>query len=258
MSLYSRNQLIEEHLPIAGYITSEFLSSNTGLDRDEIASVAFEALVNAPAKFKPGGMTFGGFARNFIRNRIRDYLREQDTVGRRVREQVDTSRRVEQEMQARLGRSVTVAEVADAMGVCSAKLQLKQERSLGLVPLPAGTEETLGDAGWDPESIALVVERTKFIASAVDELPEALRRVVNGIFLESLSVSDLAVQLGVSHAAVSARKAEALELLREAYLSDYDANASVPTGEKKRVSAVRSARYLSAVRDRLAPSPVLV
>lgn len=258
LSLSSRNQLIEEHLPIAGYITSEFLAANSGLDREEIASVAFEALVNAPSKYEAGSMSFGAFARYFIRNRVRDYLRGTDVVGRRVREQVEESKRVEHAMQVRLGRAVTISEIADAMGVKASTLQMKREMSLGDVPLPAGAEEMLADQGWSPEDAALVMERTRFISSAVAGLPEALRRVINGVFLESKSVSELAEDLGVSHAAVSARKAEALELIRQVYRSDYDQHAAVPESAKKRVSPARSERYLMAVRESLSSSPALV
>lgn len=257
MSLEARNQLIESHLPIAGYITSEFLSSNTGLDRDEIASVAFEALVMAADNHDPDKMAFGAYARVFLRNRIRDHLREADTVGRRVREQVEQSRQIERDMEARLGRSVTIVEIADAMGSSSASLQVKRSQSLGDVPLPPGVEDTLSDAGWDPEGSALIMERARFIASAVSELPDALRRVVDGIFLRNMSVNELAADMGVSHAAVSQRKAEALELLRGAYRRDYDKAAPLPVVAKKRVSASRSDRYFNAVHARLQAVPVL-
>lgn len=257
MSLEARNQLIESHLPIAGYITSEFLTANTGLDRDEIASVAFEALILAADSHDATKMLFGAYARVFMRNRIRDYLRGNDTVGRRVREQVEESRHIERDMEARLGRSVSITEVAEAMGSCPASLQVKRSQSLGDIPLPPGVEDTLSDAGWDPEGAALILERHHFIASAVTELPEALRRVIDGIFLKNMSVNELAAALGVSHAAVSQRKSEALELLRGAYKRDYDKTAPLPVLTKQRVSASRSDRYFTAVHERLHATPVL-
>lgn len=247
LDIPARNRLVEEHLPIAGYVTSEFASAHSGLDRDELSSIAMEALVLAADAFRPEeGMAFGAFARRYVRYRVIDALRDVDTVGRRIRVQVQESLKVEAELQSGLGRTATQAEIADAMGMSSASLQAKREQAAGDVPLPEGAEDALADAGWGPEGTALAIERTRFIARAVAKLPELQRRIVEAVYFPNESVASLARELGVSRAAVSQRRAEALELLRGAYKDGFDAEAPIPVPARQRVSPERTRRYHQA------------
>lgn len=55
-----------------------------------------------------------------------------------------------------------------------------------------------------------------YLVAAIRELPDRLRRVVEGYFLDQRSATDLAAELGVSEPQVSRLCAEALVALRDA------------------------------------------
>lgn len=249
LSLTARNKLVLANLPIVGFVTNETCSRHSGLDRDEISSVGFEALIEAATTHKPElGSTFGAYARIIIRKRVIDHQRTEDSVGRKVRAQVTESYRVEKEISDALKRTATIGEIAIALGVSEASLALKREQALGDVALsPAVTAALSSSPADDPESLALAKERTLFLNRAVSTLPESLREVVIGVYLEGRTVSAVAEEQGVSHAAISQRRSEALELLRGTLTSHYDAEMPVPETVKPRASRDRTSAYHRAM-----------
>jgi RNA polymerase sigma factor for flagellar operon FliA len=54
------------------------------------------------------------------------------------------------------------------------------------------------------------------LARVIDALPEAMRQVVRGIYLDDRMVKDIAEELAVSHAYVSKLRSKGLTLMREA------------------------------------------
>lgn len=256
MSLTARNELVLEHLPIVGFVTNETCARHSGLDRDEISSVGFEALIEAAGTHRPElGATFGAYARNIIRKRVIDFQRTQDSVGRKVRTQVSDSYRVEKELTDTLKRSATLGEVATTLGVSENSLSLKREQARGDVPLTPGVTAALATLPEDdPETLALAKERTLFMSRAVSTLPPALRDVIVGVYLEGRTVSAVADEQGVSHAAISQRRSEALELLRGTFTTHYDAESVVPETANPRASHERVAAYHQAMGHRPAPA----
>ena len=128
-----------------------------------------------------------------------------------------------------LGRSPTDAEVAHAAGLDVTTLRQFRgdlHRSVVLnyeAMVEAGDPEFLLPAADDnPEEAVLTSERIKFLAAAMQALPERLQTVIRGYFFEERSVCDLSEQLGVTQSRISQLRTEALELLRDGMNSQLD------------------------------------
>jgi RNA polymerase sigma factor for flagellar operon FliA len=172
---------------------------------------------------------------------------------------------VSERLTARLGRAPTSQEVAEATGMDDREIRSVGDdvhRAVVLnlegLTVEGNAEEILlvGDEG--PATILLDRERRSYLVAAVANLPERLRRVVIGYFLEELPMQTLAEELGVTDSRISQMRGEAVALLRDAIDAQLDPESSVTTVEAPRV-AKRRAAYRSAVaahhdfRTRLEP-----
>ena len=72
------------------------------------------------------------------------------------------------------------------------------------------TERTAG-----PEELLLQRERIGYLHDAIEVLPDRLRHVVRGYFLQERGMAELAAELGVTESRVSQLRAEAVSLLKD-------------------------------------------
>lgn len=218
-----------EHLPLVGYIVSDLCNRNTRLDRDELASAGQFALFQASRSFDPErGVAFAAYARTRIAGALADELRSQDWVSRRKRTQIKETLTVRDGLYATLGRTPTTDEMAAALGVDRATVLASLHQSAsGPVALEERTDELVSSI-LGPEESTETRERDAFLRAAVSALPDRLRLIVVRLFIEDLQVKDVAEELGVTHAAVSLARAEAMRLLHEGWLRHYDREAGVP------------------------------
>jgi RNA polymerase sigma factor for flagellar operon FliA len=94
---------------------------------------------------------------------------------------------------------------------------------LSLQGFTAGAgEDLVTDNNRGPEDLLLHRERLGYLADAVAALPERLRFVINGWFLEERPMAELAAELGVTESRVSQLRAEALTLLKDGLNAQLD------------------------------------
>lgn len=228
MNTQARDQLVIDHLPLVGYIVSDLCNRSTHLDRDELASAGQFALFQASRSFDPDrGVPFGAYARTRITGALADELRSQDWVSRRSRTRIKETLAIREGLYATLGRTPTIDEMAAALGVDRATVVASlHESASGPVSLGERTDE-LVSAILGPEASAEAAERERFLRAAVEALPDRLRLIVTRIFFEDQQVKDVAAELGVTHAAVSLGRTEAMNLLHEGWLRHFDRDAGV-------------------------------
>ena len=228
MNASSRDQLVIEHLPLVGYIVSDLCNRGTHLDRDELASAGQFALFQASRSFDPErGVPFANYARTRIQGALADELRSQDWVSRGARKKIKETLAVREGLSATLGRTPSADELASALGVDRATVVTSlHESASGPVALDERIDE-LVSAVLGPEDSAETRERDAFLRGAVDALPERLRHIVTRLFFEDMQVKDVAAELGVTHAAVSLARTEAMRLLHEGWLRHFDRDAGV-------------------------------
>jgi RNA polymerase sigma factor for flagellar operon FliA len=251
----SEDELVGRHLPLVQYAVSEMAARiPRHVNRDDLVSAAMIGLVQAARAYDPArGISFSRFANVRIRGAILDELRSRDWASRSVRAKARLIAASTERLTARLGRTPTQAELADASGMDDREVRavtddVHRAVVLNLEGLTAdGNAEEILLVGEDaPDTILLERERCAYLVAAVANLPVRLRRVVIGYFLEELPMQTLAIELGVTDSRISQMRAEALTLLRDVIDAQLDPDRIVPVVETARV-ATRRASYRRAV-----------
>jgi RNA polymerase sigma factor for flagellar operon FliA len=238
----TRDQTIVDHLPLVGFLVSRVLASATHLSRDDLAQAGALALVKAVDAYdEERGVPFGAYARERILGAIRDEMRAADWAKRSTRQTIKQTLAVQEELQTALGRGPTTAELASALGVDQATAA--EQAALAHRRVGPFDETFAGDEASTlplPEAELLVRERVDFVRAAVHALPERIRYVIEAIYFEDRTVTELAAELGVTHSAVSQQRSEGLRLMRLG-TSSYHDEEQVPLAAP---TTARARRYL--------------
>ena len=252
ISAKERDELIEANIALVGHMVRELLARvPSHVNRDDLTSAGLAALVTAAGSYQPSrGIPFPRFAATRIRGALLDELRSLDWASRSVRHrarQADTAR---QQLTATLGRTPTPAELAEALGVAATELDavdqdVQRAVVLSLQGFTAGTaEDMVTDTTAGPEQLLLHRERIGYLHDAIGTLPERLRTVISGYYLDERPMADIAAELGVTESRVSQLRAEALTLLRDGLNHQLDPDqVSTPERPDGCVARRRAAYY---------------
>lgn len=215
--------LVERYHVLADQLTSMMLARvPRSVDRGDLRSAALFGLFQAAKAWEPDrGVTFEAFARHRIRGALLDELRNRDWASRRVRTFARACAVATEELGATLGRQPTDSEVAAHMGVRVQAVEANQRdlHLAGLRPSEALNDETCtveAPPTDDPQAVLEQRERFGYLHDAVALLPERLRRVIVGYYVEELPMLVIADELGVTESRVSQMRSEAIRLLQGA------------------------------------------
>ena len=221
-----RNELIEQHLPLARTVAASMYGRRGGLavEFGDYLQFATLGLIEAVDRYDPElGVAFSSFAgvrlRGAILNSLEGLSEHYQQLGlmKRLRnERLESLRRVE----SRGRKHDNFAALADiAVGLALSHL-LEGSSML----LPEGPD----DRGYTHEFYDTTQERQlrESLALLVQALPEQERRVVRYHYYQNLGFTEVAGLLGLSRGRVSQIHRQALQLLKEARASV----SSVDTG----------------------------
>ncbi len=250
--------LVVEHLALVGYHVNEVLHRvPPTVSRDDLASAGSLALVLAARSFEPAsGVPFPRYASLRIRGAILDELRAMDWASRGARRRAREYQSAAERLRTALGREPNREELAEALGtdvtgVEEARLDAER-RVLRLDAPGSALADVVPDPAATPEEEVLSSERLHWLRAAVHTLPERLRMVVAGLYLEDRSIADLAAELSVTESRISQLRTEALGLLRDGMNASLDPDlvrpAERPGGDAER----RRQAYFAAVAARAA------
>lgn len=245
-----RDRLVVENLPLVGYLVSEIWARATHLSRDDLASAASLGLVLAAESFDPDrGVPFGAYARRRITGAIADEMRSADWATRTMRTRIKETLAVQETLTTALGRTPDVGELASALGVdvATARAALA-DASTVTTTLDDYVTDTVAAQIASPEDSLLDTERTDFVRAAVTALPERMRFIVEQLFFEDRTVTDIAAELGLTHSAVSQMRSEALRLLKDGIATHYGETDEAPE-PSSRIAPARRSAYLAALAD---------
>ncbi len=166
------------------------------------------------------------FAVPTILGEIKRYFRDQTwglKAPRRLRELGLSLRRLREQMEQRLGRPPTVAEMAEAAGVTEERLL--QAMDLDRIYQPASLDAQLQDEGseerssfWDaigrPDPGLKAVEEREAVRRALERLDPRQRAIIYYRFFEEVSQAEVARRLGISQMHVSRLERQALQRLK--------------------------------------------
>lgn len=262
----TEDQLVRSHLPLVNYMVSEIANRvPRHVCRDDLVSAGMAGLAQAARSFDPSrGIGFQRFASARIRGALLDELRSRDWASRSVRSKARDVAQATDHLTATHSRQPTPSEVALAMGTSEDELQAINSdvyRALVLnfeaLPVEGNAENVLVSGQAGPDEDILDNEKRAYLVAAVDKLPERLRRVVIGYFLEELPMQVLAEELGVTDSRISQMRAEALILLKDAINAQLEPEMVSPEASG-RVAKRRFAYYAAVAahddyRRRLSP-----
>jgi RNA polymerase sigma factor FliA len=271
----SQQNLLNDHLPIVQYMVSDLLRRVPSyIQRDDLTSAAMLGLLQAVRAFDPTREAkFSTFARVRIQGALLDELRSRDWASRGVRQAAKEVDMETERLSNVLGRTPTTQELSASLGgtdgqIHRLKADVHRATVLSFDGAPVDAQRTPLDVlaihhdYLDPAEQMEQRELTAYVRDAVANLPERLRRVVVGYFLEERPMAELALELGVTESRISHMRAEALALMAEAIKSaTADEKPCVPPADTGVASRRRSAYYAAVAatsdyRSRLVQTPV--
>jgi RNA polymerase sigma-B factor len=222
----TREELVERFMPLARRLAARYAGGAEPFD--DLIQVASVGLVKAIDRFDPErGTAFSTFAVPTILGELKRHFRDRGWsvhVPRDVQERILKVERALAETPAKLGHAPTVAEIADRIGATeeevleamhaaqghhAVSLDAASARADGDEPAPLG--ERIGEEDPSFET----VEYGAAIAPVLDEISERDRRVLHLRFVEDLTQSEIADQVGVSQMHVSRILRSTVDRLRK-------------------------------------------
>jgi len=250
---------VHECMALVDHIVREVMNRVPAhVRRDELTSAGLLALTQAAQSFEESrGIPFARYAAYRIRGGILDELRSADWASRRVRRKAREIDETRTQLAGRLERAPTAAEVAGELGIGIDEVLANDEdvsraHVISLEGFATGTlDDLVPDRAPGPEGAAEHREALTYLMQAIHELPERLRLVVRGYFLDERPMAELAEELGVTDSRISQMRAEALVMLRDALHSAFDPALLAPVkGAPGGVKERRRQEYLKAVAAR--------
>lgn len=223
----SPERLARENLPLAKYLAVEKARTAQHVDLDDLLSAAYLGLATASMEYDPArGIPFGAYARTKITWAILTEMRAADPAGERGREKIERVRLAAELVRVRTGRAATLPELAAESGLDAevvTRTQLLDEMVRTGTSFEARFEgddgrraAELTDSVILPEHAVEQAEKQRMLERIVDALPDQMRQVIRGVYLDERMVKDVALDLDVSHAYVSKLRRIGLSLMREA------------------------------------------
>jgi len=218
-----RNALVEDYSWLASFCASRF--ARRGEPRDDLVQVALVGLVNAVNRFDPDrGLSFSTFAVPTIEGELRRYFRDKTWtvhVSRRVKDAASRVAPAVDSLTALLGRTPTVTEVAEHTALQTEEVL----EALEVHQLQRGLAFQGGEREDEHESSHLgtlevgydAAEARTVLGSLLGVLPTARdRRIVHLRFVDGLSQSEIAHEIGISQVQVSRLLRANLDRMRRA------------------------------------------
>jgi RNA polymerase sigma factor for flagellar operon FliA len=214
-----REQLILHYSPLVKYVAGRVsVGLPPNVEQADFVSSGIFGLIDAIEKFDiERSIKFETYAITRIRGAMIDELRALDWIPRSVRQKARNVERAYATLEGQLHRTPSESEVASEMGIPLEELhavfsQLSLANVVALEDLLHGGEggdrlslmDTLEDTAADnPVEIAEDRELRRFLARAINTLPEREKTVVTLYYYEGLTLAEIGNVLGVTESRVS-------------------------------------------------------
>jgi RNA polymerase sigma-B factor len=221
----TRNRLVEAHRGLAASIAHDY--RDRGVELDDLVQIAMLGTLKAVERYEPErGIPFSSFASRTINGEIKRYFRDRTWAVRPPRSAQERHldlRRTSGALTTRLGRSPTLAELANELGISTEAVLEAQEagaayRATSLDARRPGDEEglTLGDRLPSEEAASRPAEVRVLVGQLLDTLPEREAEILRLRFYDELTQTEIADRIGISQMHVSRLIRRCLLDLREA------------------------------------------
>jgi RNA polymerase sigma factor for flagellar operon FliA len=226
-----RNDLVMHYSYIARTVAVEMRNTyQKYATMDEMINQGIIALIESIERFDPDmGVKFSTFAFTKIRGAAIDYVRKQDWLPRRVRQNSIRINQAHDQLAMSLGRTPTREEMAEHMDMTpeefdkciyeiSGDRMLSYEALLSLSPQAHNPMWPLTGDENDPEHQMDDQELRKILADEIDKLTEQERTVLSLYYYEELTMREIAQVMGVSEQRIGQVNRKLITKLRGALL----------------------------------------
>jgi RNA polymerase sigma-B factor len=224
-----RDELVSLHMPLVEYLARRF--RNRGEPLDDLVQVATIGLIKSIDRFDTErGVEFSTYATPTIVGEIKRHFRDKGwaiRVPRRLQELKLALTKTTGELSQQLGRSPTVAELAERLGMSEEEVLegLESANAYAAVSLdaPESSEEggsAVSDTLGEYDEALDRVEYREALKPLLDQLPVREKKILMLRFFGNMTQSQIATQLGISQMHVSRLLARTLAQLREGLLHE--------------------------------------
>jgi RNA polymerase sigma factor for flagellar operon FliA len=236
----TENALVQKYLPLVSAVVNRLaMTLPEHVDHDDLYSVGLIGLLQALRNYNPAcGTSFETYARVRVRGAMLDELRRMDWVPRTIHEKARRIKEVLGELEQKLGKTPTEAQMAKAMNMSlDDYLELLDEvRPAAFVCLDAVNASEEGDGGPLYEVIADQshegpVEKVsnnelkQVIFARLKELPEMQRKVLALYYLEDMHLREIAEVFGLTESRICQIHAQAILAIRS-YVQRFESGLS--------------------------------
>lgn len=210
-----RDELISEHMYLVK-ATARRVQKSLGVhvELEDLVHAGTLGLFEAATKYQDDKQVpFPVYAKHRIRGAILDSLRQLDWASRDARKHYRQMESVTQNLTAKLGRTPTQLEIAQAMGVDQKRWQSLmvdfrtfglasvQQRSADCDDQPA--KEIPASPRVSPDHLLAQSQMKRTLQLAMETLPQRYRQVVTLYYEADLSMKEIGGMLGVNESRVS-------------------------------------------------------
>jgi RNA polymerase sigma-B factor len=218
----ARDAALVELMPLVRALASRY--AGRGEPLEDLVQVGSIGLIKAVDRFDVDrGVEFSSYAVPTIVGEIKRHFRDKAWamhVPRRLKELSLKLSRTLDELTTELGRSPTIAELAEATGVEEEDVvdaldssNAYSTRSLH-APFEEGGDDTLADKLGEEDTGYAEVEDGALVAAGLDALDERERQIVELRFFKEMTQSQIAAEVGISQMHVSRLLRRALATMR--------------------------------------------
>ena len=214
-----RDKIIRKYMPLVKYVAGKVsVGLPASMEFADLVGFGQFGLLDAINKYDlTKKVKFKTYAVTRIRGAIFDEMRQLDWVPRSVRQKTREIEDIISELEAKLSRPATDAEIAKEMNITEEEYQHTVMKISGTSVLSlndvwySGDDSdhvSIGDSIESPQSLnpAVQVEREeirKVIIQAINELPEKEKMVIVLFYHEDLTFKEIGQVLDVSEARIS-------------------------------------------------------
>jgi RNA polymerase sigma-B factor len=218
-----RDELVRLHLPLAEHLARRF--AHRGEPYDDLVQVATIGLIKAIDRFDPDrGVEFSTYATPTIAGEVKRHFRDRGwaiRVPRRLQELQLSLASATAELSQRLGRSPTIAELAEHLETSEEEV-LEGLESAGAystlsLDAPDGNQDsaaTVIESIGDYDEALATVEDREAVKPLLDALDPRSKRILWLRFFRGMTQSQIAEDIGISQMHVSRLLSRTLADLR--------------------------------------------
>jgi RNA polymerase sigma factor for flagellar operon FliA len=228
-TVVDEQELIERYLPLVRNVVDRIkLNVPAHVDADDLYSVGVMGLLAAVRKFDPvQGHTFSSYAAMRIRGSILDELRRMDWCPRRARARSRKLKNAINDVEQKVGRAATDAEVSELLGIGPKEYEkwVEEAKPVTFIAIDQTADSDEGPGASLHELLADENDRTgrdnlekaellQLLAVRMSELPEIPRKVLAMYYFEKLRLAEIAAVFDLTESRICQIHAQTILGLR--------------------------------------------